>query len=210
MAIKQRAKRSMEFLKTTAIGGVFFLLPLAIIGTFMAKLAQYSIIAAKAIEDIVPLSAIGGYPMLLAVGLCLVVGVCFAAGILAKRSIAQRFTEKIEKQIQIAFPRYSIIKDRISGNIGGEHFRSELKSAMVEGFDGNYRLGIIVEEAVSGWTTVYFPGSPDPWSGQVAIVPTEKLRPSNVEFIVAMAALEKLGRELQTVTAFSDVVKRDR
>ncbi|MEQ1828349.1 MAG: hypothetical protein ABL921_20480 [Pirellula sp.] len=208
MALKHSAKRKVEFLKTTAIGGVFFLLPLVIIGTFLAKFAQYSIAAAKAIDGVIPLKAIGGYPILLLVGSVLVVGACFAAGLIAKRSIAQRFTETVEKQIQIAFPRYAIIKDRLSGNIGGDQFRSELKSALVLGYDGAYRFGLIVEEKVPGWTTVYFPGSPDPWAGQVAIVSNDKLRPTEIDFILAMTTLEKLGRELQSVTHFEKLVAK--
>jgi uncharacterized membrane protein len=206
MALKQQAKRQVDFLRTTAIGGVFFLLPLVIIGTFLAKFAQYSIVAAKAVDSVVPLQAVGGYPMLLAIGVALVVAACFFAGLIARRSVAQRFTETIEKQIQIAFPRYTIIKDRLSGNIGGDHFRSELKSALVQGYDGNYRFGLIAEDKGNGWSTVYFPGSPDPWAGQVAIIRTEKLLPTNVDFIVAMTTLEKLGRELQSATDFERVL----
>ncbi len=77
--LKQQAKQHVDFLRTTAIGGVFFLLPLVIIGTFLAKFAQYSIIAAKAVDSVVPLQAIGGYPMLLAIGVALVVAACFFA-----------------------------------------------------------------------------------------------------------------------------------
>jgi len=193
----------MEFLKSTAIGGVFFLLPLIIIGTFLAKLVQYSVVAAKAIETVIPLQAMGGYVILLLAGLLLIIGLCFVAGLLAQRSIAKRFTEKIEKQLQIAFPRYTIMKDRLSGNIGSEHHRSELKSVLVLGHDGCYRLGFEVERNDQGWATVYFPGSPDPWSGQVAIVPCHMLRPNKADFMVAMTVMEKMGRELQAVVHFS-------
>jgi uncharacterized membrane protein len=208
MILPQRTKRTLNFLKTTAIGGIFFLLPLIIIGTFLAKFAQFSIATAKAIDGYIPLAAIGGYAMLLVVGIAAIVGLCFAAGLLAKRSIAQRFTESIEKQLQIAFPRYAIVKDRISGNIGGGHFKSELKSLLVRGHDGFYRLGIEVERNETGWVTVYFPGSPDPWSGSVAIVPQESLSPVTVDFLTAMTTLEKLGRELQTVTQCQTLLRR--
>ena len=200
MVIKQRAIRSVEFLKMTAIGGVFFLLPLIIIGTFLAKFVQFSVATARVLENVMPLKGFGGFAMVLVVGIGAIVALCFISGLLAKRSIARRFTEKIEKQLQIAFPRYAIVKDRLSGNIGGEIHRSELKTVLVQGHDGYYRLGLEVERGTSGWATIYFPSSPDPWAGQVAIVPEQQLQPLSVDFITAMTTLEKLGRDLQLVT----------
>jgi uncharacterized membrane protein len=208
MKIQEKARGHFEFLKTTAIGGIFFLLPLIIIGTFLAKLAQFSVAGAKMVEGFVPLQAIGGYTMLLVAGTFILLGLCFAAGLIAKRSIAKRFTETLEKQLQIAFPRYAIVKDRLSGNIGGEHFRAELKTVLVHGLDGCYRLGLEVEKGTGDWVTVYFPGSPDPWSGQVAIVPIDKVKELEVDFIAAMTTLEKLGRQLQSVTKVSDLGPR--
>lgn len=202
MPLQQQAKHHIGVLKTTAIGGVFFLLPIVIIATFLAKFAQYSIWAAKAIEQYIPLQSVGGYPMLLVVGSILIVGLCFAAGLIARRSLARQFTETVEKQIQIAFPRYAIIKDRISGNIGGETFRTDLRPVLVLGHDGNYRFGLVVEEGASGWKSIYFPGSPDPWAGEVAIVSSDKVAMVNIDFIQAMTCLEKLGRGLQKTTNF--------
>jgi uncharacterized membrane protein len=200
MSIHHRAKNGVNFLKTTAIGGVFFLLPLIIIGAFLSKVVQYALVAAKAIDTVLPLNAIGGYPVLLLAGVLVIIAGCFFSGLVAKRSFARRFTESIEKQLQIAFPRYTIVKDRLSGNIGGELHRSELKPVMVLGHDGCYRLGLEVERSSAEWITVFFPGSPDPWAGQVAIVPGTALRPIDVDFMAAMTSLEKLGRGLLQIS----------
>jgi uncharacterized membrane protein len=200
MSIHHRAKNIANFLKTTAIGGVFFLLPLIIIGAFLSKVVQYGLVAAKAIDNVLPLNAMGGYPVLLLAGVLVIVAGCFFSGLVAKRSFARRFTESLEQKLQIAFPRYTIVKDRLSGNIGGELHRSELKTVMVLGHDGCYRLGLEVERTNSEWITVFFPGSPDPWAGQVAIVPESTVRAVEVDFIAAMTSLEKLGRGLQQIS----------
>ncbi len=202
MVLTQRAKRVWELLATTAIGGIFFLLPLFVVGMFIAKLVQVAIYAARALEGVVPIESVGGYGMLVAVGLVAVLAVCFGAGIIAKRSIAQRFTDQIEKYLQIAFPRYAIVKDRISGNIGNKHFKSDLKTLWILGLDGSYRIGFAVEGFDQEWVTVYVPGAPDPWSGEVRIIAREKLQWVDVDFIAAMTSLEKLGRDLQSIGAF--------
>lgn len=208
MQVAPKASGKLEFLKATAIGGIFFLLPLIIIGGFLIKLGQFSIIAAKSLEAFIPIQAVGGYLLLDVAGLLLVVLACFAAGLIAQRSFAKRFTERIEKQLQIAFPRYSIVKDRLSGNIGGQQFKSDLKTVLVHGHDGCYRLGIEVERTCEEWATIYFPGSPDPWSGSVAIVPNSQLQNLEVDFIAAMTTLEKLGRQFQSTTHANLLLKK--
>jgi hypothetical protein len=71
---------------------------------------------------------------------------------------------------------------------------------LVRGHDGCYRLGIEVERTSGDWATIYFPGSPDPWAGQVAVVPNSQLQTLEVDFIAAMTTLEKLGRQFQATT----------
>lgn len=200
MAIKKQAVQGIGFLRTTAIGGVFFLLPLVIIGSFLGKFVQVSFSIAKSLENVFPLQAIGGIATVLLTGAAVLIGLCFFAGLIAKRSFARRFTETLEKQLQIAFPRYAIVKDRLSGNIGGESHRSELKSVLVRGHDGCFRLGLEVERGSGELVTVYFPNSPDPWSGQIALVPQQMIQPLNVDFMEAMTTFEKLGRDFQKVS----------
>ena len=202
MVLTQRAKRIWELLATTAIGGVFFLLPLFVVGMFVVKLVQVAIYVANSLQGVVPIESVGGYGMLVAVGLCSVLAICFGAGIIAKRSIAKQFTEQIEKYLQIAFPRYTIVKDRISGNIGSKHFRSDLNTVWILGIDDSYRIGFAVEGVDQDWVTVYIPGAPDPWSGEVRVIAREKLKWVDVDFMAAMTSLEKLGRDLQSVGAF--------
>ncbi len=71
---------------------------------FIAKLVQVAIYTARALEGVVPIESVGGYGMLVAVGLIAVLATCFGAGIIAKRSIAQRFTDQIEKVSADRFP----------------------------------------------------------------------------------------------------------
>jgi uncharacterized membrane protein len=206
--MQQIVSQKFQFLRTTAIGGVFFLLPLIIIGTFLGKFAQFCVGVAKTVESIVPLERIGGYTMLLAAGAAGVIGLCFLAGLIAKRSIAKRFTETIEKQLQIAFPRYAIVKDRLSGNIGGVEHKSELVPVLVCNSDGTYRFGLVVEKGNLSWSTVYLPGSPDPWAGEVHLVEQSKIRPIDTDFMQVMNSLEKLGRNLQSILKSEQVLNQ--
>lgn len=203
MVVTQRAKKIWELVFTTGIGGVFFLLPLFVVGAFFVQLVEVAIYAARSLEGIVPIESVGGYAMLVTVGMAAILAICFAAGLVAKRSIAKQFTEQVEKFLQIAFPRYAIVKDRISGNIGGKHFRADLKTVWILEIDRSYRIGFAVECVDADWVTVYVPGAPDPWTGEVRVFAREKLKWVDVDFITAMTSLEKLGRDLQSAAAFS-------
>jgi hypothetical protein len=41
----------------------------------------------------------------------------------------------------------------------------------------------------------YFPGSPDTWSGSIALVAQENVQPLNVSFAEVLGICERLGRD---------------
>lgn len=189
--------RLFELLKTTAIGGLFFLLPLVVIGFLLGQLAQACYTAAKAIDKYLPFHSVYGYFALLALAIAALILLCFFSGLLAQRSIPRRFMSFVEKYLLMVFPRYSIVKDQLSGNIGGKWIQSNLRPILIECQPGFHRIGFEVEEGSTEWATVYFPGSPDPWAGQIAVVSRQKLHPVPCDFVTAITSMERLGRELQ-------------
>ncbi len=210
MSISNRCKNFLGVLRTTAIGGLFFLLPLIVIGVLLGKIAQVCVATARVVDSYLPFHSVNAYSILLAIGFASILALCFLAGVIAKRSIARQFTQKIEKYLLIAFPRYAVVKDQLSGNIGGHPFHENLKPILVNGPEDMTRLGLEVERSSNGSVTVYFPGSPDPWSGSVAIVPANKTMPIQVDFLTAFSTMERLGRDFQTVTRWSEMSSREK
>jgi uncharacterized membrane protein len=209
MSLSNRCKNFLSVLRTTGIGGVFFLLPLIVIGVLLGKIAQVCVITARWIDSYLPFHSVNAYSILLAIGFASILFLCFLAGVIAKRSIARQFTQKIEKYLLIVFPRYAVVKDQLSGNIGGHPYHENLKPILVNGVDEMTRLGLEVERDTTGSVTVYFPGSPDPWSGFVAIVPANRIVPIQVDFLAAFSTMERLGREFQAVTRWSELSSRE-
>jgi uncharacterized membrane protein len=194
--MKDRVTHSFGVVKTTAIGGIFFLLPLVVVGALTGQVLQVTWAVAKSAHEYLPIKSAFGYGLLVALTILTLLLLCFVGGIIAKRSLGRRFTESVEKYLLMLFPRYAIFKEQLTGNIGGEVLQNQLKPIMVSMADGQ-RLGMEVERGLiddASRVTVYLPGSPDPWSGTVVIVESFRVKPLDVPFGEALATVEQLGR----------------
>ncbi len=206
--MKDRVSHSFGVLKTTAIGGIFFLLPLVVVGALVGQTLQIVWAVAQAVHKYLPVKSPAGYSLLLTAAILVLLLLCFAAGVAAKRSIGKRFTESVEKYLLMLFPRYAIFKEQLTGNIGGEVLHNQLKPVLLSMPEGK-RLGMEVERSEScetpsntgqntgqntGWATVFLPGSPDPWSGTVVIVELSRVQRLEIPFTEAIATVEQLGR----------------
>lgn len=210
--LSKKLQNLFNILRATAIGGVFFLLPLIVIGMLLAQFAQFCVATAKGIAPYLPIHSIGGYGLLLAIGFVSILVICFVAGMVAQRSIAKQFVSVIEKYLQMAFPRYSIVKEQISGNLagelGGNAIQPTLIPILVRSSEDVFQLALEVDRKQPGWVTVYFPGSPDPWNGRLAIVAESKITLANIDFGTAISIFEKLGRDLHEVFDLEKLVAK--
>jgi uncharacterized membrane protein len=185
-------KQSLGFLRTTALGGVVFLLPLIVIGTLLGQVVQVVLGVANALSKTLPIDSPRGWTLLVLLAIGVVLASCFLAGFVARWTLGQRLTAWLEKNLTLFFPRYVIVKARMAGSIGGDHAKSELKPVLVR-FDNFSRLAFEVERVQAGLVTIYLPGAPDPWAGIVAFVDEDRVQPLPVEFSVALASFERLG-----------------
>lgn len=194
--MKDRVAHSIGVLKTTAIGGIFFLLPLVVIGALAGQVMQIAWIAARSVHEYMPIKTATSYGLLVTISILLILLLCFLAGLAAKRSLGKRFTESVEKYLLMLFPRYAIFKEQLTGNIGGEVLRNQLIPVLVLVPEGQ-RMGMEVERQVvegTEWVTVFSPGSPDPWSGSIVMVESFRVKRLDVPFTEAITTAEQLGR----------------
>ena len=200
--VTQHVTRSFGFLKTTAIGGIFFLLPLVVIGVLLGQVVQVVAVVAREISknQLIPAQTPLGYSLLFLSAIALIVLACFFCGVVARRSIARKFTRSIEKYLLMLFPRYAIFKEQLSGNIGGDDFKNKLSPVVVQ-FHDYQRVAFEIErgtdKAGNEIATVYLPGSPDPWNGTVVMVPTASVSPLAHDFLTACGVFETLGNGTQ-------------
>ena len=179
--------------RTTAIGGLFFLLPLIVLGALIGQLVPVIMAVSKSLAEFLPLKTPAGISLLVGISILLILLICFVAGVFARRSIGMRLGAWFEKNIGLMFPRYTIIKEQMRGSIGGSDLRPEMKPILIQ-FHDCQRIGFEVERTGEDWIAVFLPGSPDAWTGSVAIVKPEQVRPLHSEFWDTILVFGELGR----------------
>ncbi len=188
-------RKTLGVWKTTILGGVFFLLPFAVVVFLVGQLAAIVAPVAVEINNQLPKEwhTFGVFSSATALAILLLFAMCYLAGLAARRSFANRFSSKIEKTITLLFPRYAILKDQIASNVGGEGPGPQMKPVLVR-LDDVMRIGFETARDAEGRVTVYLPGSPDPWQGHVALFAAERVEPLGADFAAAVTMCETLGR----------------
>ncbi|QDT06244.1 hypothetical protein K227x_46530 [Rubripirellula lacrimiformis] len=196
--MRQKIHESVGFLRSTAIGGLFFLLPLAVIAGLLGQV--YSIVSAVAVPlgdampDWVPINTATGIAFLFSASVAVLVGMCFTAGVIARRAIGRKFSSTIERQLITIFPKYAIYKDLLAGNLKHDSDGPSLTPVLVECPEG-LRIAMESDRLANGMVVVYFPGAPDTWIGSVVLVPAERVRSVELDFNETLGVFERLGRD---------------
>lgn len=182
------------FWKTTGIGGLLFLLPLIVVGALLGQLVPLVFSIADTLEDFLPLRTPAGIALLLGLSVLILLLMCFGAGMIARRSLGKQISLFMEKRLMLVFPRYAIIKEQMAGSLGGHESLPRMQPVMVQ-FDDHARIAFETDRDASGRVVVYLPGSPDAWSGEVAFVRPDQVKPLDIDFGEAIGVSERLGRE---------------
>lgn len=192
--MKHRVSQTAEFLKATAIGGLIFLLPLAVIGGLLGYVYNMVLTAYEPLKEFLPVSSAIGIALLFLIAVGILLLFCFFCGLAAQRAIGRKFSKSIEKQLVMVFPKYAIYKDIVAGNLGGDSLAPSLSPVAVQSSD-LIRIGYEAGRTQRGLVIVYLPGSPDPWIGSVVLVEPHRVQSLEIAFNEAAAICERLGRD---------------
>ena len=192
--MNKQVTQTYSFFKTTAIGGLIFLLPLVAIGALLGYVYNIVHLIYEPLKQHLPVSSALGVSLLFLVAVAILVILCFICGIAARRAIGRKFSETLEKQLIMVFPKYAIYKDIVAGNIGGDTLAPSLKPVTIK-LNDVIRIGYEAGRTERGLVIVYLPGSPDPWIGSVVLVEAERVESLATDFNETAAICERLGRD---------------
>lgn len=192
--IVKKTRRSIQFLRTTAIGGLLFLLPLIVVAALVSQVAPILLEVSTFLHDYLPDTNSIGISTIVSAVLALLVILCFIAGMIARWSISQRLTKLFEKNLLLLFPRYAILKDQMADTIGGEENRPDTQSVLVTLAD-RQMIGFESERSEDGQkVVVYLPGAPDTWAGSTIIVESSQVITLDRTFGETVSIHENMGR----------------
>jgi uncharacterized membrane protein len=183
---------SLKPITTTLIGGVVFLLPvvvtLAVLGQALALMAR----VVQPVAAMFPDRQVGGVALASLVAMLMLLLLCYGAGLLARAALGRTLSASFEDRLQTIYPRYTVIKGMTQA-LGVDGVKSDLKTVLVS-FDDHQILAIEVERLPDGRVVVFLPGAPDPWSGNVVMVPQERVAAVPVEIGALHRSLKSIGR----------------
>lgn len=192
--MRDKLTHSYGAVKTTALGGLLFLVPIVVIG--IASGYVYSIAAGSYhhVKPWIPFDTATGVAVVFCLATAALLLTCFVFGLLAQRAIGRHFTRTIEQQLIKVYPKYAIYKDLLAGKLGGDDNVPSLRPVLVRK-EGLILLAFEADRLASGHVVIYFPGAPDAWTGSMALVEAAHVRPINLPFSQMIGIGERLGRQ---------------
>jgi uncharacterized membrane protein len=181
------------FLKTTIVGGVLFLLPVAMVLLILGYAMRLAAKVAQPISDKLRLDQLGdlsGIGAVTVLAVLVLIVVSFAAGIVARTDLGERISRWFENSLLGGLPQYQLLKSMAEGLAHVES--TSLTPALVSIEDG-WQLGYLLETLENGWVAVFLPQAPTPMSGNVMYLPAERVRPLDITMIQAMALVKHIG-----------------
>jgi len=188
-------KGIFDFVKTTLIGGVLVILPLAVIVILVLQVLR------TAHKILKPIAAhISDSPVLadLAAAL-LVILVCFFAGLVLRTAVGRRLRGFLERRLYERVPGYNLLK-AVGGSTLGHEAERTIQPAFVELRDALVPA-LVMERHVDGRTTVFVPSSPAPTVGSLYVVAASKVHPIDVPIAKFMGCFSGWGAGTKDLVA---------
>jgi uncharacterized membrane protein len=189
-------RNSLEFIKTTAIGGLLVILPLAII-LFVAGQILFVIYSTSyAVIEFEHMPAfVKNNPLLVVAGAFgLVVGACFLTGLVVQTTLGQYLRRIFKDRVIDRIPvirAVTRITERFAGVDGGD---DEFVPVEVDVYgDGIAVIGLLVERLPDDRCAVFVPTSPVTTVGNVLIVSPDKMRLLDAGISDAISAVSQWG-----------------
>ena len=167
-------KQLMEFLKTTAMGGLFVLLPILLVYLLLAEALGMIVALATPIADLFPEGTFGKVEFPVIVGLILILGVSFFIGLGLRAKIARRSGRWIERTVLDRLPAYNALKSLTTG-FAEAGKAGAFKAALLISADGEREFIYVIEDHGENHLTVQLPWAPTAFAGFVRIVDRKRV-----------------------------------
>jgi uncharacterized membrane protein len=184
-------KTLTRFIRTTILGGAFFLIPIVVLIIILAKALDYANKILQAVLAHVAVASELSATAATALSIFTVALVCFLAGLVARSMRAQRLVRGLESSVLSKVPAYEYLKQESASALGVATM-TEQPVVLVE-TDVGWQIGVQTETARGGFVTVFLPGAPNPHSGGVYFVPADRIRSAEVKLVGALNCMRRCG-----------------
>jgi len=167
-------KNLLEFLKTTAMGGLFVLLPILLLYLLLSEALDLIVALATPIADLFPKATFEKVEFPVFLGMILILGVSFLIGIGLRSDIGRRLGHWVERTVLERLPAYKALKSLTSGFAEAGKAGS-FRAAVLVSADGERELAYVIEDHGKDHLTVLLPWAPTAFAGSVKIVDRKRV-----------------------------------
>ena len=184
----------MGFVKATMVGGLLFLLPLALIIVAVGKLVSIlRPVSAEATTLFAPYGLGAGGEV--AVVVATLVFASFLAGLIGRTAAGRRLADGLETFLLNRVPGYQIVKSAAADaahSLARIETSGETSAVFVRTGDG-WQIGFLTDRIGEDMWAVFVPDAPSPTSGVVMFVNSEQFVDSGLRAGDALRVLRQLG-----------------
>ena len=192
-------KTISQFVKTTIVGGLFFMAPIVVLFIIIAKAFDYAKKGLNVVLVHVPAASDLSAGAATALSVLVIALVCFLAGLVARSVTAQRVVNALESSVLSKIPAYEYLKQESASALGVAEI-GELPVVFVP-MEGGWQLGVRTEALSNDLISVFIPGAPDPHSGSVFFFSADSVRPAGVKMAAALNCLRRCGAGASALSA---------
>ncbi len=187
-------KGKRDFIKSTLIGGIFFLIPLTAVVLIADKLVDLMRGVASQMPNLLSVDTPLGTLLLILLALLVILAICFLAGVIAQGPHFKRVHDSLDAALSALIPSFSFIRAFGDNVQSSEQYAEGFIPVLVQ-FDDYSQIAFEIErDPDGGKVALYLPGAPSPWSGTVAYVAPERVRHLSMSLREALTNIRMLGK----------------
>ena len=190
--------KGIQFITTTIIGGLLFMVPVAFLGFALTKAVGFMMIIAEPMADFIPVDSVGGVALANLIAIVAVIIVSFFAGLIARNALASGFIKGLESKFLMRIPGYSIVKG-IKGGFDKDETNHFKPVALALG--SAERVGFEIQKLPDGRSMVFIPSVPNSFSGITQVLPADQITYLDIPMTAIMELSERYGHGVDKLLA---------
>ena len=180
-----------SLIKRILNGIILFLLPIMLLLFILGKAISLVQRLILPIKNYLPAERVLGVGLLTLISLVLILFLCYLAGMLIEQKKVKWLITKIEDKILVFIPGYSMLKAQ-TNEIVSEAVANW--QPVLIGEDGDWKMGVMVDQQPDGLCMIFFPEPPDAKSGEMKLIHESKLKKLNMPVSKMIRIIRKYGR----------------
>ena len=196
-----------QFARTTLLGGIFFLMPIAMLAILLDKAMSVALKFAKPIAEQIPDEWNLGVAKVTLLAIILLLLICLLAGLVARTTIAQGLIRGLESSVLSKIPAYEYFKQVTGGLLGADDLSKH--PVVLAQFEGGWQVGVQVEREINGFVTVFIPDAPNPRTGAVFLLSADRVTATGAALGPTLNSLKRFGAGTNALLKARPTEQRD-